>query len=80
MEDVFLLVRLVGDPRVVAKATGDLYLIRLEPRLHPEGASGATLTGEAVADGDGERLTRHLQTKLPAVTRGFAGGGHRRET
>ena len=79
MEDVLLPVRLVGDSREVVEATGDLYLIRLVPRLHPEGASGPTLTGKAVTDGDGERIACDFQAKLPAVTRGFT-SVHRRET
>jgi hypothetical protein len=48
MEDVLLPVRLVRDARVVIEATDDLHLIRLEARLHPEGASRPTLAGEAV--------------------------------
>ena len=77
MEDVLLPVRLVRDARVVAEAAGDLHLIRLEPGLHPEGAPGAALAGEAVADGDGERLARDLQAKLPAVTGGLPRGHSR---
>jgi hypothetical protein len=79
MEDVLLPVRLVGDSRVVAEATDDLYLIRFEARLHPEGASCPTLAGKAVTDGDGERISRDFQTKLTTVTCGIA-GRHRRET
>ena len=71
-------VRLVRESRVVAEATEDLHLIRFESRLHPEGASGPTLAGEAVTDGDRERIARDFQTKLPAVTGGIS-GGHRRD-
>jgi hypothetical protein len=77
VEDVLLSVRLVGDPRVVAEATDDLHLIRLEARLHPEDASGPALAGKTVTDGDGKRIARNLQTKLPAMTGGFS-RGHRR--
>jgi hypothetical protein len=79
MEDMLLSVRLVRDSREVAEATGDLHLIRSEPRLHPEGASGPTLTGKTVTDGDGKRIARDFQTKLPAVT-GGSSSGHRRGT
>ena len=47
----------------------------LEPRSaypRPERAARATLAGTAVADRDGERVARHLETKLAAVTSGFA--------
>ena len=76
---MLLSVRLVRDSREVAEATDDLHLIRLERRLHPEGASGPTLTGEAVTDGDDKRIARDFQTKLPTVTGGFS-GSHRDET
>jgi hypothetical protein len=56
-----------------------VHLIRSEPRLHPEGASGPTLTGKTVTDGDGKRIARDFQTKLPAVT-GGSSSGHRRGT
>ena len=79
MEDVFLPVCLVGDSRVVAEATADLHLIRSEARLHPKGASGPTLAGKAVTDGDGKLIARDFQTKLPAVTGGIS-SGHGRET
>ena len=79
MEDMLLSVRLVRDARVVAEATDDLHLIRFEPGLHPEGASGPTLAGKAVTDGDRERIASDFQTKLPAVTGGFS-GSHRCET
>jgi hypothetical protein len=73
---VLLPVCLVRDSRVVAEATDDLHLIRFEARLHPEGASGPTLTGKAVTDGDGKRIARDFQTKLPTVTGGIS-SGHR---
>jgi hypothetical protein len=79
VEDVLLSVRLVRDSRVVAEATDDLHLIRFKARLHPEGASGPTLTGKTVTDGDGKRIARDFQTKLPAVTGGIS-SAHRRET
>jgi hypothetical protein len=79
VEDVLLSVRLVGDARVVAEASADLYLIGLEPRLNPEGASGPTLAGTAVADRDSERIALDFEPKLPAVT-GCVPGGHHRET
>jgi hypothetical protein len=79
MEDMLLSIRLVRDSREVAETTGDLHLIRSEPRLHPEGASGPTLTGKTVTDGDGKRIARHFQTKLPAVT-GGSSSGHRHGT
>jgi hypothetical protein len=72
MEDVLLAGRLVGDTEVVVESAGDLYLIGSEPRLHPEGASGPALEREAVADRDGERLARDLETELPTVTGGLA--------
>ena len=56
------------------EATRDLNLIRVEARLHPEGAPGPALAGEAVADRDGERLARHLELELPAVAGGMASG------
>src|SRR6185503_7932130 len=74
VEDVLLLVRLVGDPRVIAVAAHDLDLVRLERGLHPEGASGPALAVEAVADGDGERVARHFQAKLATVAGGLARG------
>src|SRR5919198_6211844 len=77
VEDVLLSVRLVRDARVVAEATDDLDLIRLEPRLHPEGASRPALADKAVADGDRKRLARDFQAKLATVTGGVA-GRHRR--
>src|SRR5688572_22050154 len=79
VERVLLLVFLVRDSREVAEATRDLHLIRVERRLHPEGASGPALAGEAVADGHDEWIARDVKTKLSAVT----GGGpsrHRGET
>jgi hypothetical protein len=79
MEDMLLPVRLVRDSREVAEATDDLHLICFESGLHPEGASGPTLTGKAVTDGDRERIARDFQAKLPTVTGGIS-GGHRRET
>ena len=79
MEDVLLPVRLVGDSREVVEAAVHLHLMRLEPRLHPEGAPGPTLTGKAVTDGHDERVARDFQTKLSAVTGGFT-SVHRRET
>jgi hypothetical protein len=79
MEDVLLSVGLVRDSRVVAEATDDLHLIRLEPGLHPEGASGPTLARQAVTDGDRGRFAGHFQTELPAMTGGFS-AGHRRGT
>jgi hypothetical protein len=54
-------------------------LIRLEPGLHPEGASGPTLARQAVTDGDRGRFAGHFQTELPAMTGGFS-AGHRRGT
>src|SRR5678816_795108 len=78
VEEVLLLVRLVGRARVVAEATDDVHLIRRECRLHPEGTSGATLAGEAVTDGDHGRIAPHFQTELSAVTGGLA-RSHRRE-
>ena len=63
----------------VAEATDDLHLIGFKRRLHPEGASGPTLTGKAVTDGDGKRIARDFQMKLAAVTGGIS-SGHRRGT
>jgi hypothetical protein len=56
VEDVFLLVRLVGDPREVVEAAHDLHLVRAKRSLHPEGAARPTLAFEAVTDGDDERI------------------------
>ncbi len=64
------LVALVGDSRVVAVATNNVYVIRGEPRLDREGASCPTLTGKAVTDGDPNRIARGFQTKLPTATGG----------
>jgi hypothetical protein len=64
--------------RVVAEATDDLHLISFESGLHPEGASGPTLAGKAVTDGDRNRIARDFQAKLPTVA-GGSSGGHRRE-
>jgi hypothetical protein len=72
VEDVLLPVRLVGDSRVVVEAADDLHLIRCERRLHPEGASGPALAGEAVANRDDERIALNLQAKLSAMTGGLA--------
>jgi hypothetical protein len=79
MEDVLLPVRLVGDARVVVEAPVDVHLVRPVPRLHPKGAAGPALAGEAVADGDGKRIAFDFETKLPTVTGGLP-GCHRRET
>ena len=79
MEDVLLSVLLVRDSCEVAEVTDDLHLLRFEPRLHPEGASGPPLAGQAVTDRDGERIAVDFQTKLPTVTGGFS-GRHRHET
>src|ERR1043165_5480530 len=73
VEDVLLAVGLVGHARVVAEAAADLHLLCPESGLHPEGAARAALAGEAVADRDGERVARHLESELAAVTGGFAG-------
>jgi len=78
MEDVRLPVRLVGDPRVVGEAAVDLHLTCLVAGLYAESASGPALAGEAVADGDDERIAGDLQPKLSAVTGGFP-SGHDRE-
>jgi hypothetical protein len=48
-------------------------LIRLEARLHPEGASGPTLAGKAVTDGDGKRIASHFEAKLPTVACSISG-------
>jgi hypothetical protein len=72
MEEVRFCVSLVRDPCVVAEATGDLHLLRVEAGLHPERAARPALAGEAVAEGHHERVARDLQTKLAAVTGGFA--------
>jgi len=79
LEDVFLLVRLVGDTRVVAEAADDLHVIGLEARLNPEGASGSTLAGTAVADRDREGIPFDFETKLPAMTGGVP-SGHQAKT
>jgi hypothetical protein len=79
VEYVLLPVGLVRDPRVVSKAAENLHLIRSKARLHPEGASRPTLAGQAVTDGNSERLAYDLQTKLAAVTGGVS-GRHRCET
>src|SRR5436305_8638193 len=76
MEHVLLAVCLVGDARVVVEASENTHLAALETRLYPERATGAPLTGEAVADGDGEGIAFHLQPKLPTMACGRA-GSHR---
>jgi hypothetical protein len=48
-------------------------LLRLETRLHPEGAPGPALARKAVADGDRKRIARDFETKLTTVTGGSAG-------
>src|SRR5204863_9167777 len=60
-------------------ATRYLNLIGLEARLHAEGTAGPALAGEAVADGDRERIALGLEPKLTAVAGGFA-GCHGRES
>jgi hypothetical protein len=57
-------------------ATDDVDVIRHEPRLDPEGASGPTLAGKAVAHGDPDRIALRRQMQLPAATGGLA-GSHR---
>jgi hypothetical protein len=79
MEDMLLSVRLVRGSREIVEATDDLHLIRFESRLHAEGASCPTLTGEAMTDGNPRRIAGHFQAKLPTVTGGFS-GRHRDET
>jgi hypothetical protein len=79
MEDMLLSVRFVRDSCEFAEATDDLHLIRLKRRLHPECASGPTLTGKTVADGNHKRIAGHFETELTTVTGGIS-GGHRRET
>jgi hypothetical protein len=59
MEDMLLSVRFVRDSCEFAEATDDLHLIRLKRRLHPECASGPTLTGKTVADGHHKRIAGH---------------------
>jgi hypothetical protein len=76
---MLLSVRLVRDSRVVAEATNDAHLIRLEPGLHPEGASGPTLAGKAVTDGDRKRIAHRFKMELTTVTGGFS-GSHRHAT
>ncbi len=56
--------------RVAVAATDDLDLTRFERSLHPERASSAALTGEAVADADHERIALDLQAELSALTGG----------
>lgn len=51
-------------------ATADLDLTRFERSLHPERASGAALTGEAVAGADHERIALDLRAELSAMTGG----------
>jgi hypothetical protein len=46
--------------------------VGFERSLHPERASGAALTGEAVADVDHERIALDLPAELSAMA-----GGHR---
>jgi len=70
VKGVLFPVLLVRHSREVPVATADLDLLRVERRLHSERASGPTLTGEAVADRDDESITRHVQTKLTAMTGG----------
>jgi hypothetical protein len=45
--------------------------------VDPEGASGPSLAGTAVADRDRERIALDPELKLPAVTRCIPGGHHR---
>lgn len=72
MKDVLLAVCLVRHARETVEAAGHLHLLGFEAGLHPERAARATLAGKAVADRDGERVARHLETELAAVTGGFA--------
>jgi hypothetical protein len=72
VKDVLLAVGLAGDAREIVEAAGHLHLLGFEACLHPERAAGTTLAGKAVADRDGERVARHLETELAAVTGGFA--------
>jgi hypothetical protein len=72
MEEVLLPVCLVRDSRVVAKATEHPHLIDSKARLHTEGASGPTLAGKTVTDGDSKRVARDFQSKLATVTGGMS--------
>ena len=72
MEDVLLPICLVGDAREIVETAGHLHLLGFEAGLHPERAAGTTLAGKAVADRDGERVARYLETELAAVTGGSA--------
>jgi predicted nucleotidyltransferase len=77
VEDVFLPVRLVRDAGEVAVTAADLHLVGLEAGLHPEGAAGAALAGEAVTEVHAERLARRRDAELAALTSGLTSGGHR---
>src|SRR4051812_24508086 len=69
---------LVRGSGVVAVTTDDAHLIGWKPRLDPEGASGSSLAGKAVAHGDADRISLGLQTKLSATTGGIVGRRHRK--
>ena len=76
---MLLLVRLVGDSRVVPEAAAHLNLIGLESRLHAEGAAGPALAGKAVANGHGKRIAGDLEVELATVAGGIP-GRHRGES
>jgi hypothetical protein len=78
VEDALPSVRLVRDPREVAERARDPHLFGAEAGLHAERAARPSLAGQAVADRNGVRLARDLETELPAVARGFPGHGGER--
>lgn len=71
-------VALVRGSDVVAVSTDDAHVIGSEPCLDPEGASGPSLAGKAVAKGDPDRISLRCQTKLPTATGGLARRHRRR--
>ena|SRR5215211_3351711 len=72
------LLALVGGSHVLGVATEDADVLRPEPGLDPEGASGSPLAGKTVAHGDPDRIALRCQMKLPTATGGIT-GGHRRD-
>jgi hypothetical protein len=62
----------IREARVLAAPSGDIHSILRPPRLYPEGTTGPTLTGEAVAHRDPKRVAFGHHPELPATARGLA--------
>ena len=63
-----------GGSRPRRGLTGEGDLLAAEARLVADDGTGATLTLQAVADGDARWLAHNRKVKLPATTGGASGG------